>query len=231
MQYIENGVRYNRIGDCKAAVVGFGIDMDQREVVIPTITKNGYRVVWVAQSAFEKNQTIESIVLPDTISLIGEKAFYKCANLKHVRIEHQHDWDLLEQDQPVDIGKKAFSGCKNLFDFSSCKSMQLSGSLAFHNCVLLPKIYGCICGNLPEKSFLNCMSLNEFSFEDKNTQIGESCFDDCFNLNQFYIIEDLDLSDEFLSKYRECEFYCSPNSKYLSLAYHGYNVKKILPRV
>ena len=121
LQYIENGIRYNRIGDCKAAVAGFGIDMDHKEVIIPTTTKNGYRVIWVMPNAFEKNQTIESIVLPDTISLIGEKAFYKCSNLKHVRVEVQYDWDLLEQEQTLDIGKKAFSGCKNLFDFSICK--------------------------------------------------------------------------------------------------------------
>ena len=231
LQYIENGIRYNRIGDCKVAVAGFGIDMDVKHVRIPTLLKNGNRVIWITPSAFEKNITIESIVLPDTISLIGENAFYKCPNLKEVVISHQDDWDLLEQDMPVEIQKRAFSGCRNLTTFSSCKSIKLRGSLVFHNCVLLPKIIGKIYGDLPEKSFLNCMSLKEFEFFDETTLFENNCFDDCPNLSKFYLYQDLDLNEEFLTRFKDATFYCIPDSKYLSLAYHGHNIKKILPRV
>ena len=45
-----------------------------------------------------------------------------------------------------------------------------------------------------------------------------------------WIYEDLALDEIFLQTFKNAEFKCHQNSKYCNLAYHGYNVKKIMPR-
>lgn len=224
--YIENGIRYNRIGDCTAAVVGFGIDMDVAIINIPAQTQNGYNVIGIAAGAFKKNQTIEEVNLPDTITLIGEKAFYKCTNLKSISVQKTSTCE--EQDFPIGVGRNAFAGCINLYSMISCKPMRLIDPLAFNNCVLLTKLDVHFCGNLPEKSFCNCLSLSEFHFYHKEMNIGENCFENCPNLFSFWIYEDLALDEIFLQTFKNAEFKCHQNSKYCNLAYHGYNVKKII---
>ena len=224
MQYIENGIRYHSIGYNNVTVVGFGISSDRAVVKIPTMISNGSIVSAISDMAFEKNNTIEEIVLPDTIVRIGERAFYRCINLTSVKIEHQDNVDLSEEDCPLEIHKKAFSGCKNLTKLKCNKPIILMGVLAFHNCILLPKIDGKIYGNLPDKSFLNCMSLEEFSFYDKETTIGQGCFEDCLNLARFYIHQDLELPNLFLEEHKEAKFFCGDKSKYLSLIHFGYKV-------
>ena len=52
-------------------------------VTIPT-TVNGYTVTAIGESAFEGNTTLTSIDLPDTIEVIGKRAFANCTNLSDV---------------------------------------------------------------------------------------------------------------------------------------------------
>ena len=224
MQYIENGIRYHSIGHNHVTVAGFGINTDRAIVKIPTMIGNGCIVSAISDMAFEKNNVLEEIILPDTVTRIGECAFYKCKNLAVVKIESQDNFDLSEEDCPLEIYKKAFSGCKKLTKLKCNKPIILTGILAFHNCILLPRVDGKIYGNLPDKSFLNCMSLAEFSFYDKGTTMGQGCFDDCVNLTRFYIYQDLELTDAFLEEHKESKFFCGAESKYLSLIHFGYKV-------
>ena len=233
MQFIQDGVRYNRISDGKVVVDGFALNMDATTINIPRYIKKGHMVVGISRLAFAENKAIKHISIPDTICFIGEKAFHKCTDLETVNMvcfDNQFSYTI-ETDIPIKIDEKAFSGCKNLSTFHSIKQISLNGCSIFKNCSLLTKVNGKICGDLPEKCFFNCFSLSEFRFSDKNTKIGTSCFEGCANIKDFYIEKDLELSEEFLSAFKECKFHCHPDSKYLSLAYSGYHVREILPRV
>jgi len=51
-------------------------------LVIPEYPREGYQVVEVGAEAFMDNATLESIDLPDSIEIIGTRAFKNCINLK-----------------------------------------------------------------------------------------------------------------------------------------------------
>ena len=47
-------------------------------------TVNGKTVIRIGASAFEGNTTLTSINLPDTVQVIGERAFANCTNLSEM---------------------------------------------------------------------------------------------------------------------------------------------------
>lgn len=53
-------------------------------LVIPG-TVDGYTVTVVGKEAFMNNTTLTSIDLPDSITLLAEKCFYGCKNLKEMK--------------------------------------------------------------------------------------------------------------------------------------------------
>ena len=51
---------------------------DEKEVTVPAEI-DGKEVRAVAHYAFKGNETIESIILPDTVEIMGYEAFYDCS--------------------------------------------------------------------------------------------------------------------------------------------------------
>lgn len=76
---------------------------DEKEVTVPAEI-DGKEVRAVAHYAFKGNETIESIILPDTVEIMGYEAFYDCSNLKNIYLGsmnrgwewHGYDWMLRE---------------------------------------------------------------------------------------------------------------------------------------
>ena len=54
------------------------------DLVIPGVI-NGYTVVQIGASAFENNTALESIDLPDSITVIGRRAFAGCSKLSSMK--------------------------------------------------------------------------------------------------------------------------------------------------
>ena len=57
------------------------------EVVIPA-EYNGMPVTRIGEKAFYDNDLIVSVVLPDTMRIIGDSAFYGCGNLRSINLEY-----------------------------------------------------------------------------------------------------------------------------------------------
>ncbi len=76
----------------------------------------------ISQEAFSHNETITSIVIPDTVSMIWGEAFSFCSNLETVTIGTVDD----EEDNPglESVQRSAFIGCDNL------TAVYYTGSLA-----------------------------------------------------------------------------------------------------
>ncbi len=76
----------------------------------------------ISQEAFSHNETITSIVIPDTVSMIWENAFSSCSNLETVTIGTVDD----EEDNPgLEVVQRcAFNGCDSL------TAVYYTGSLA-----------------------------------------------------------------------------------------------------
>ena len=78
-EFVVDGITYEVIDSSAVRVRSY--DGAAASVTIPQ-TVEGYTVVEIGTSAFEGNQALQSIDLPDSILLIGRRAFKDCINLR-----------------------------------------------------------------------------------------------------------------------------------------------------
>ena len=79
-------------------------DKNATKIVIPaTVTIDGitYKVTSIGAKAFEKNKTVQEIIIGKNVEKIGKKAFYGCKNLKKIVIRTTRLTD-------ETVGSKAF---------------------------------------------------------------------------------------------------------------------------
>lgn len=135
-----NGVTWEFDIDANGAWIR-SVDNCPAEVTVPETVKNGetpYTVYCIGHPQYEGyrcgfsyNTTITSVVLPSTLTKIGNEAFYGCSSLTSVG-------DLSSCES---IGSQAFSGCYALTtvgDLSSCTSI---GEWAFSGCYRLEAVH------------------------------------------------------------------------------------------
>ena len=87
-------------------------------------------VTHIGAKAFWKCVHLKSVTLPSTLVSIGEGAFAGCTSLKRIRIP----------DNVLVIGKHAFHGCAALSDIRMPASLAGLGYCAFQDCVSLKEI-------------------------------------------------------------------------------------------
>lgn len=110
------GVVYEIVDDT-AQVVGYeGTD----ETVVIEATYNGVAVTKIANNAF-KDCTFTSVEIPDSITEIGNSAFYGCRSLESVEIP----------DSVTSIGLRAFSLCDGLTSIVIGESVETIGDYVF----------------------------------------------------------------------------------------------------
>ena len=121
-------------------LLGFIKDIDN----YPTKLEIPDNINFVWDCAFKMNDRIESVTIPKNVTGLGTGAFYRCTNLKEIKI---CSTDLTY------FGASVFEGCTNLqsIDLSSCRKLSLL-EYAFKDCTALkeikfPKSIKCICDN------------------------------------------------------------------------------------
>lgn len=82
---------------------------------------------------FDGNKTISQVFIPNSVTTIGDKAFYSCSNLTTVTIS--------ENSQLTTIGDNAFSYCSSLTSIYIPDSVTTIGDNAFYGCSSLTSIY------------------------------------------------------------------------------------------
>ena len=81
-RFTEDGITYYIVDDSNVMVESYSGSSDS--VTIPG-NINGYTVSQIGPSAFEGNTYLESIDLPDSITIIGRRAFANCSNLREMK--------------------------------------------------------------------------------------------------------------------------------------------------
>lgn len=107
-------------------------------VYIPT----DMNIMSIGNEAFKFNTSITAVVIPKTVTTIGERAFYGCTNLKYVFFDDVTAQDIADCDLTL-INREAFAGCTSLeyIDFSNCKTFTVAKN-AFQGCTGLQIIKG-----------------------------------------------------------------------------------------
>ena len=170
-KYVENGIIYKLNRRDKTASVADVQNLTTRKIVIPEKV-NGFTVTKIEDRAFGKPRCKKwkIILLPDSITEIGNRAFSTCLELKYIRLPKNLST----------IGAECFFYCANLHDIAIPESVSYIGEEAFFSCVSLKKV------NIPknlkvlEKGlFKHCVSLNGFYIHENVKKIHNDVFSEC----------------------------------------------------
>ncbi len=89
-----------------------------------------FKITAIGNSAFSGFTKLKTITFGKNINNIGQKAFYKCADLAEIKIP----------SKVSKIGIRAFSDCKKLKSVTIGKNVNVIGDRAFYKCEKLKKI-------------------------------------------------------------------------------------------
>ncbi|MCK9536302.1 MAG: leucine-rich repeat protein, partial [Bacilli bacterium] len=165
----------------QATIIGLSSNNIDVNIIIPS-TINSYEVVMITDTAFNKNQQIESIQLPNTITKILPSSFSYCPKLKAITFE--------ENSQLEEILSHAFYDCTSLTSITIPEGVTSIGDSAFSLCTSLPSI------TIPESvtsignsAFIGCTSLTSITIPDGVTSIGRGALYNCTSLTSITIPE------------------------------------------
>ena len=138
-------------------------------------TYEGVAVTKIADNAF-KDCAITSVQIPDSVTVIGNSAFYGCASLAEIDIP----------DSVTSIGTSAFQDCNALTEVVLPDSVTSIGASAFEMCLGLTSItIGANVTSLGDGLFDYCSNLQEITFNgttdewddiEKNTDSWNATF-------------------------------------------------------
>ena len=155
----------------------------ERDIIIPS-THDGLPVKYIQHSAFSNCTDITSIIIPDSITSIGEYAFDYCTNLASISIP----------DSVTSIGEYAFRECTSLAyneydnayylgnDNNPYTVLINSKSEDIKTCAINENtkvIYG--------SAFQGCISLESITIPDSVTSIETYAFEACLTITDIHI--------------------------------------------
>ena len=129
----------------------------------------------IAELLFYNCSSLESIVIPDSVTIIGDSAFYNCKALTSVSLP----------DSLTEIESSAFRECTGLTSVMVPDSVTDMGTGVFANCtsltnVTLPNIRQ----NIVASTFEGCTSLEKIVLPETVTAIRDSAFKNCTALKE-----------------------------------------------
>ena len=142
-----------------------GYDGDSTQVLIPA-KYNGTTITTVGVGAFY-SKDVEFVTLPDTVTTIGEAAFYRCQYLLNINVTNK----------VTAIGKYAFSGCTRMVTAVDTSGVSVIGDNAFADCTFLTEvIFGNKLTEIGASAFINCKALASANLPSSVTTVSDYAF-------------------------------------------------------
>ena len=137
-------------------------------------------IIEISNEAFYDCNSLESITIPNSVTSIGEDAFHYCSSLTSVTIGNS----------VTSIGKRAFYYCYRLTSVTIPDSVTSIGYLTFADCSSLTSVtIGNSVTSIVYGAFYDCTSLTNITISDNCsvTSIGEDAFYGCTSLTDTYV--------------------------------------------
>ena len=138
--------------------------------------KEGTRII--CNSAFSSCSSLSEIVIPFSVTSIGDSAFDTCSSLSEIVIP----------SSVTSIGDGAFSSCSSLSEIVIPSSVTSIGDFAFYCCDSLSEIViPSSVTSIGDSALYRCDSLSEIVIPSSVTSIGDSAFSWCSSLSEIVI--------------------------------------------
>lgn len=155
------------------------------KIEIPN-SHNGKPVTIIGDYSFQLVTEIEEVILPDTIKIIGQFAFYGCNNLKKINFPNNL----------IEIHRNAFFNATKLENVILPESLTTLWNEAFAFCNLLSNLkLNCQIESIPRGCFYGCVKLETVELPITVKTIGIEAFRNCTNLYKVVFNEGLERID------------------------------------
>ena len=155
----------------KSIIISFRNQSVESYVIPDSVTSIG-------NSAFSCCSSLSEVVIPDSVTSIGNSAFSCCSSLSKVVIP----------TSVTSIGHNVFQGCSSLSEIVIPDSVTSIGNSAFSCCSSLSKIViPTSVTSIGDWTFSGCSSLSEVVIPSSVTSIGGWAFKDCGSLSTIVI--------------------------------------------
>ena len=170
--FSEAGLTYTVNSDSTATVTGFSGEA-VTDLVIPE-SLGGYKVSAIGYRAFENCGVLESVSLPNGVSIIDSYAFRECALLKAIDLH----------EGITEIGDNTFSNCTSLTEVTFPSTLTRVGIYgAFSGCTNLTKVVfadGTV--KVADNVCKHASAITDVVLPDTVTKIGNGAFENCIVL-------------------------------------------------
>ena len=204
------------------------------------VSENVGEVFWVkggteviADCAFSSCEKLVSVMLPETITSIGETLFYECPLIENIVVNgnggvYSSEYGVLYKGNSLAVypqGKAdvkfnipagtdsicdyAFLGNQNLKNVILPDSVKAIGNGAFSGCSALASVtIGENVKSIGIYAFFNCLSLKSIKLSDTTTEIGDSAFGYYYENDTFKTVDGFTI---YGNKGSEAERYANEN--------------------
>ncbi len=161
-----NGAKLT-IGNNKSNATAVALDFS-------TGVAGGYEIASIAASAFDGNKNVTSLVLPDTLTSVGQSAFISCSNIGGT---------LVIPDSLTSVGNHPFYGL-GIRELRMGSGLSRIGNWMFYGCSKLTNVvWNAAIRGVNERGFFGCKTLKSFTgpgteggFPTNLTSVGWGAF-------------------------------------------------------